>query len=105
MRLDFYKKNMKRAAIIRNNSNYLLKTIQPSDQFISSLFSFNCVTEEQCYFIQRQRSKRDKNAEHLEIMRSLNETKFSKFVKYLRQTNQTDVARIVLKGGGSIYIF
>src|SRR6218665_1029829 len=96
---------MKRAAFIRNNRNYLLKTIQPNNEFISSLLSFNCVTEEQCYFIQRQCSERKKNSVLLEIMRSLNERNFSNFVKCLRQTNQTEVATIVSKGGGSIYNF
>src|SRR6218665_1585083 len=96
---------MKRSAVIRNNINYLLKTIQPNNELISSLLSLNCVTEEQRDFIQRQSSKRDKNAELLEIVRPLNETMFSNFVKSLRQTNQTDVARIVSTGGGSIYIF
>src|SRR6218665_2540406 len=94
---------MKRAAFIRNNRNYLLKTIQPSDEFISSLLSLNCITEEQCYFIKRQCSERKKNSELLESMRSFNERKFSNFVKCLRQTNQAEVARIVSKGGGSLY--
>src|SRR6218665_1382779 len=96
---------MKRTAMIRNNINYLLKTIQPSDEFISSLLSLNCVTEEQRDFIQRQSSVRDKNAELSEVMRSFNATMFSNFVKCLRQTNQTELARIVSKGGGSIYLF
>src|SRR6218665_3029359 len=96
---------MKRPAFIRNNINYLLKTIQPSKESISSLLSLNCVTEEQCYFIQRQSSERKKDSELLEIVRSFNATMFSNFVKCLRQTNQTEVARIVSKGGGSIYLF
>src|SRR6218665_1256360 len=96
---------MKRAAFIRNNRNYLLKTIQPNNEFISSLLSLNCVTEKQRDFIERQSSVRDKNAELLEIMRSYNLTQFSNLIKCLRQTNQTEVARIVSAGGGSIYIF
>jgi len=96
---------MKGAAFIRNNRNYLLKTIQPNNQFISSLLSLNCVTEEQRDFIQRQRSKGKKNSVLLEIMRSFNKTFFSNFVKCLRQTNQTELARMVSKGGGLLYIF
>src|SRR6218665_1938687 len=96
---------MKRSEFIRNNRNYLLKTIQPNNEFISSLLSLNCVTAEQCYFIQRQSSKRDKNAELLKIMRSLNERQFSNFVKCLQQTNQMEVARIISKGGGSVHVF
>ena len=91
---------MKRSAIARNNRNYLLENIQPHDEFISSLLSHNCLTEEQSHFIHRQRSEREKNAELLKIMRSVDETKFSTFVRCLRQTNQTYVARIVANGGG-----
>src|SRR6218665_1029560 len=104
MHLDFYGKTVKSSAIIKNNRNYLLKTIQPNNEFISSLFSLNCVTGEQCYFIQRQRSERKKNWVLLEIMKSLNETKFSNLVNCLRQTNQTDVAKILSTGGGALYI-
>lgn len=100
--LDFYGKSTKRSAIIRNNRNYLLKTIQSNEELISSLLSLNCITKEQSHFILRQRSKRNKNAELLKIVRSFDETKFKKFVKCLRQTNQTEVARVVESGGGSL---
>jgi len=92
---------MKRSAIIRNNRNYLLKTIEPNDELIDSLIYLNCVTEEQRNFILKQCSNRNKNAELLRLVRSFDDTKFTKFVKCLRQTKQKTVARIVENGGGS----
>ena len=98
--LDFYGKTKKRSAIIRNNRNYLLENIQPDDELIDSLFSLNCITEEQSHFIQRQHSNRCKNAELLYFMRFFDETKSSNFVKCLRQNNHKTVARIIENGGG-----
>ena len=95
-----YDRTKKRSAIIRNNRSYLSETVQPSDEFINSLFYFKCITEEQRHNIQRQHLQLDKNAELLHIVGSFDDSKFSTFVKCLRQTNQTAVARIVRNGGG-----
>lgn len=100
MSSDIYDKTKKRSAIIRSNRSYLLETVQPNDEFIDSLFSFKCITEEQRKNIQRQHRVTDKNAELFHAVGSFDDSKFSTFVKCLRQTNQTEVARIVRNGGG-----
>src|SRR6218665_968951 len=101
--LDLYGKIKKRPSIIRNNRNYLLENIHPNDEFITSLVSLNCITEEQSHLIQRQRLQRDKNDELLHIMRSFDDIQFSNVVKCLRQTNQRTVAKIIDNGGGVMF--
>lgn len=97
---DFYGKSKKRSAIIRNSQSYLLENIHPTDEFIDSLLSLNCITDEESQFIQRQSSTRDKNAELLRYLRSFDDKTSSNFVKCLRRTNQTEVAKLVENGGG-----
>lgn len=101
--LDVYGKTKRRKAIVRNNRNYLLDNMQPKGELIASLLSLSCITEEECHFIQRQRSTRYRNERLLHIMESLDDTNFSKFFKCLRQTNQTTVTKIIENGGGLKY--
>ena len=98
--LDFYEKTKRRESIIGNSRHYLLENIQTTDEFIASLLSVNCITEEQSQFIQRQRLDRDRNAELLYVMRSIDDAKFSNLEKCLLQTNQKTVAKIIDNGGG-----
>jgi|SRR6218665_111454 len=98
--IDLYgrEKNMHR--IIGNNLQYLLENIRPNNEFIASLLSLNCVTEEQSCFIRRQRSHRNKNTELLHVVRSFDKTKSSNLVRCLRRTSQEIVAKIFEYGGG-----
>ena len=96
----FYGNNKRRSAIVRDNRHYLARNIQPSDEFIDSLFSSDCITEKQRHFFQRQLSDYDKNTELSYILSSFDEAKFSNFVKCLKQTNQKTVAKIMENGGG-----
>src|SRR6218665_1471468 len=117
--VDFYGKTRKRSAITRNNRDYLLENIHFSSTLITSLLSFDCITELQSRFIQRKlshlnvnktkekshfiqghHSVRYKNTELLCTMSSFDDTKFSNFVTFLRQANQRTVARIMENGGG-----
>lgn len=99
--VGFYEQTKKRSAILRNNRNYLIENIDPSDELISSLLSLKCIAEEQSDFIQRQRSKRDKNAELLNFLRSFDQQTSSNFIKCLRRNNQKTVGRVIENGGGS----
>ena len=96
-----------------------MENIQLSATLVSSLLSFNCITDAQSRLSQRQRSNlnvnktkresrfirgrypdRYKNTELLRTTRSFDVTKFSNFVTCLRQANQRTVARIMENGGG-----
>src|SRR6218665_3709510 len=89
--------------IIRNNRKYLLDNIEINDELIASLLSLNCITEEQCHFIQRQRTTRNKKDTILHVMRSSDEKKIVEFVKCLREANQKTVAKSIENGGGLKY--
>jgi len=78
-----------------------MEAIQPSDKFIDSLSSLNCITVKQGNFIKRQRSDRHKNSELLSLLRSFDQTKSSTFVRCLRKHNQKTVAKIIENGGGT----
>lgn len=99
----FYGKTKKRSSIIRNNRNYLIENIQPSNDLIASLLSVNCITQEQSHYIELQRSTRHKNDEILHFSKSFNERQFSNFINCLRHANQKTVARIIEGGGGLKY--
>lgn len=86
--------------IIRNNLQYLLETIRLSDEFIASLLSLNCITEEQSYIIRRRCSNKKTNAELLHVVRSFNDAKSLNLVRCLRRTRQAIPAKIVENGGG-----
>lgn len=77
--------------------------MQPSDEFITSLLSLNCLTKEQSHLIQRQRSYREKNLELLYFIKSFDGAKCSNVIKCLRQTKQKTAARIIEDGGGLKY--
>jgi len=100
-----------------------MENIQLSSTLITSLFSFDCITELQSRLIQRKRSHlnvnetkekshfiqgyhsvRYKNTALLCTMRSLDVSKFSNFVTCLRKANQKTVARIMENGGGLQYV-
>src|SRR6218665_3416112 len=100
--LAFCIKDRRRSAVIENNRNYLLENIQPNDELLASLLSFNCITEAQRHFIQKERPIRDKNAELLFVGHSFDPTNYSNFVRCLRRNNQTTVARILENGGGKL---
>ena len=103
--LEFYGKTKKRYAIIRNNRNYLENNFEPNDELLASVLSLNCITEEQCLVIQRQRSTREKNCKLMDVLKSFDETKLSTFVNCLRHTNQRTVAKIIENGGGLTFKF
>lgn len=98
--LDFFGETTKISAVIRNNRDFLLENVQPNDELLALLLSFNCVTKEKCHFIQRQCSNPNKNAEILYAVRPFDENKCTNLVKCFRQTNQRTVARIIENGGG-----
>jgi len=101
--LEFYERTKKRSAVIRNNRNYLLENIQPTDELIAWLLFFNCITKEKIHAIKRQRLYRDKNEELLALLRSYDYTNYSNFVRCLRRNNQLAVARILENGAGKLY--
>src|SRR6218665_1729206 len=103
--IDFYGKDKKRSAIIRNNRNYLVDNIQPSDELIASLLSLNCINEEQGHFIHRHSSTRVKKDELLYVMESVDEANFSNVVKCLWHTDHKAMTKIIENGGGLKYTF
>lgn len=117
--VDFYEIKSKRRVTIRNNSELLLECIQPNNEFIGSMLSMDCITDEQCRFVQLQlpkrknarmkakshfvqetNSERNITAKLLHLARSVDQIKSLNFVRSLRRTNQNIVARIIENGGG-----
>lgn len=82
-----------------------METIELNVELISLLLSQKCITEEQNRLIHRQRSKRNRNAVFLRILKTFDDAKCSNFVACLRQTKQTAIATIVENGGGSQFSF
>lgn len=88
------------SSVINMNRNYLLENIEPSDELIASLVSFNCITKEQSDTIQRRRSKQDKNAELLYFLSAFDDTLSSNFTRTIRDNNRQTRARAFKIGDG-----